>query len=156
LRSYFNRIQGRLLAAFMTGFVGTLAIYWVADQSLDQFTDQVTRRIDSFNERTQLAAAFESIVSDQISHGQRLLFDADAEALEALDSLAAAARSIHGSYLALPGLTEVERNQLDRIRVLHTRLTREYGAVASLVAEGNTTAAVERLRRLDPTVQELH
>ena len=24
LRSYFNRIQGRLLTAFMTGFVGTL------------------------------------------------------------------------------------------------------------------------------------
>jgi methyl-accepting chemotaxis protein len=156
LRSYFNRIQGRLLAAFMTGFVGTLAIYWVADQSLDQFTDQVTRRIDDFNDRTQLAAEFESVVADQIAQGQRLLFAADPESLEALDSMAARARSLHDTYLALPGLTDVERNQLDRVRVLHTRLTREYGAVASLVAEGNTSGAVEGLRRLDPIVQELH
>jgi methyl-accepting chemotaxis protein len=154
LRSYFNRIQGRLLAAFMTGFVGTIAIYWVADQSFDQFTDQVTQRIDDLTRRTQIAAEFESVVADQVAQGQRLLLVFDTTAVEDLDSLAAQARSLHTAYVALPNLTDVERKQLDRVRVLHTRLTRDYDAVAALVAQGNTGAAVDRLKQVDPTIQE--
>src|SRR5690606_31272906 len=80
----------------------------------------------------------------------------DPNAVAMLDSLAAEARELHDAYMALPGLTDGERNQLDRVRALHTRLTREYGAIASLVAGGESQAALERLRQLDPTVQELH
>ena len=155
LRSYFNRIQGRLLAAFMIGFIGTLAIYRVADQSLDDFTQQVTQRIDDLTLRTQIAARFEGVVADQIAQGQRLLLLSDAAALEELDSIADEARALHTAYLEVPTLTDVERNQLDRVRVLHTRLTREYDEVAALVAQGNATGALERLRQLEPTIQEL-
>jgi methyl-accepting chemotaxis protein len=155
VRSYFNRIQGRLLAAFMIGFIGTLAIYWVADQSLDGFTDQVTERIERLNHRARIAAEFEDALADQMAVGQQLILGVDGTALEELDSLAARARTLHDDYVAIVGLTDVEQSQLDRIRALHTKLTREYGAVGEEIGAGNTAGAAARLRALEPTVQEL-
>ncbi|MGH7507452.1 MAG: methyl-accepting chemotaxis protein [Longimicrobiales bacterium] len=156
LPSYFNRIQGRLLTAFMTAFVGTLAIYWVATQSLDGFTTEVTERLEELQHRGGLASDLEAAIVDQIAHGERLMLGVDVEQLVALDSLAAQARQLHAVYADLPGLSDAERNQLDQIRSLHTRLTREFDATAaSLQRGGDITEAAGRLRAVEPTVQEL-
>jgi methyl-accepting chemotaxis protein len=155
LRSYFNRIQGRLLTAFMTGFIGTLAIYWVASQSLDAFTDQVTERIEALTSRTRIAAEFEATAADQMAVGQRLILGADASAVAELDSIAGLARTLHNDYLKVTGLTEGERSQLARIRALHTRLTRAYQDVAGVMVAGDVAAAAALLRATEPTVQEL-
>ena len=155
LTSYFNRIQGRLLTAFMTAFVGTLAIYWVATQSLDRFTDEVTERLDELQRRGGIASALEGAIVDQIAQGQRVMLGVDPAGLASLDSLGARARELHGQYVDLPDLSEGERNRLDRIRTLHTGLTREFVASAGAVETGATAEAVAGLRSLDPTVQEL-
>ena len=123
LRGYFDRIQGRLLGAFLIGFIGTLAIFIIATWSLIQFTEQVNERFEETQRRVDLVSGYEAVVVDQLGAGQRFLLTGSASALAEHDSLAARARTLHFQYAELPGLGETVIGQLARVRLLHDRLT---------------------------------
>ncbi|HEX6066677.1 MAG TPA: hypothetical protein VFZ04_20725, partial [Longimicrobiales bacterium] len=46
LRAYFDRIQGRLFAAFVMAILGTVIIWYVGQRSLGEFSSDVGRQID--------------------------------------------------------------------------------------------------------------
>ena len=46
LRAYFDRIQGRLFAAFVMALLGTVIIWFVGQLSLGQFSREVGTQID--------------------------------------------------------------------------------------------------------------
>lgn len=150
LRGYFDRIQGRLLGAFLIGFIGTLAIFVIATWSLTQFTDQVNERFEETQRRVELVSTYEATVVDQLGAGQRFLLTGSAAALAEHDSLAAEARQLNTLYRELPGLDETALDQLERIRVLHDRLSASFRQELE-----SDTPPQARLVALESSVREL-
>ena len=152
LSGYFDRIQGRLLGAFLIGFAGTVVIFLIASYSLSQYTDEVNTRVEAMGERIDLARSFEAAVVDQLTTGQRYLLTSDPGALAEHDSLAERARQMHARYAALAGLTQAEKDQLNRIATLHDRLS---AAFREITPSDDAWLAAERLRQLEPNVREM-
>jgi methyl-accepting chemotaxis protein len=152
LRGYFDRIQGRLLSAFLIAFAGTLAIYILATASLNRFTERVNDRIESMQQRTDLAISIEAAVTDQLNAGEQYLLSGNAQLLAEFDSLARSARQLHARYDALPDLTESERSQLERAGILHDQLT---AAFRQPLETPDAAGAAARLASLEPSLREL-
>src|SRR5688572_20671087 len=87
LRAYFDRIQGRLMAAFVMALLGMVTLFFIGYNSLDRFSDEVTRRNDSLYSSTDVAMRLEGAVLDQIATGERYLSTNAAETEQAFDSL---------------------------------------------------------------------
>ncbi len=155
LRSYLNRIQGRLTVAFGVGFLGTMAVFWLAMSSLAGFAERVTAQVDDFRERTDLALTLESAVVDQINTGQQYVLSRDSVFLAEFDSLAARFRTLHGRYSTLPDLTDVNRSRLADVLHLHTELIRAVSGATVDLRRGNTTGAEARFTELAPRLRQL-
>jgi methyl-accepting chemotaxis protein len=155
LRAYFDRIQGRLLAAFGVILLGTVAILFVAYQSLSGFTDQVSERLDDLQRRTNLALDLEAAILDQGAAGHAFVQFADSARLGDFEAYGATAIGLIARYDDQPNLSDAERRQIDRIRELHTQLVREHRAAQAELAGGSGDAARARVAALDPRMQEL-
>jgi len=149
---YFDRIQGRLLGAFLIGFAGTLVIYGIASFSITEFSDEVNTRVDGMQQGLDLAMSFEAAVVDQIGAGQRYVMTRSATALEEHDSLAARASRLRNLYAEREDLSSTERDQLARIGILHDGLTDAFRA-GGLV--GDTEQAAGQLTALESRLREL-
>jgi methyl-accepting chemotaxis protein len=152
LARYFDRIQGRLLGAFLIGFAGTVAIFVIATYSLRQYVAQVEKRVETMEQRLGLSMKFEAVVVDQLSAGQRYLLTGERSALAEHDSLAARATELHAQYLRESELTDGERDQLQRIASLHNQLVQAFRE--TIPREGARYAA-DRLASLEPQLLEL-
>ncbi len=168
IRSYFDRIQGRLLSAFLIAFAGTLAIYAIATTSMSRVTDGVSERIDVMQQRTDLALSFEATVIEQLNAGQLYLLNGSSQSLAEFDSLAALARQLHARYMGLSaspdsfeeaeadgaGETDagVTAAQLERVGALHEQLT---SAIRSAPPTGDAVEAAAQLAELAPRFREL-
>ena len=126
LRAYFDRIQGRLLAAFAMAMLGTIAIWWVGSRSLSQFTEQVTGRIENLSRSSDIAMRLESSILDQIVTGEHYLVSGTEQSEAAFDSLGIEIAETWAKYNDLPSLTPAERVQLARVRLLHTDIQGAY------------------------------
>jgi methyl-accepting chemotaxis protein len=152
LSRYFDRIQGRLLGAFLVGFAGTVAIFLIGTQSLRHYVDEVEARVETMEQRLGLSMRFEAVVVDQLGAGQRYLLTGESGSLAEHDSLAARARELHAQYLAEPDLTGGERDQLEDIARLHNELS---VAFRETVPRDDAGYAADRLARLEPQLREL-
>ena len=155
MRAYLNRIQGRLVVAFGIGFLGTLAIFWLAMSSLAQFTDRLIDQVGDYSERTELALSLETAVVDQINAGQQFVLSRNPALRAELDTLAGRFRKLHATYSALPGLSDGTRGRLSETLHLHTQVTREMNAAADVVLTGDIAAAEARAAELMPTQMQL-
>ena len=117
MRAYLNRIQGRLVVAFGIGFLGTLAIFWLAMSSLAQFTDRLIDQVGDYSERTELALSLETAVVDQINAGQQFVLSRNPVLRAELDTLAGRFRTLHATYSALPGLSDGTRGRKTTIPI---------------------------------------
>ncbi len=171
LRGYFDRIQGRLLGAFLIGFAGTLVIYTIATTSMSRVTEGVSEQIDVMQQRTDLGLDLQSTVIEQLNAGQLYVLTGSAAALEEFDSLAARARQLHARTMSLfaagPARAastgaagtngentgpEVDASRLERIALLHERLTTAIRDVSpaseAAVVTGQLAALAPRFREL--------
>lgn len=155
LRAYLNRIHGRLMLAFMSGFAGTLTVYFVATHSLNEFTDQVTEQLDALHQRTDLAMRFEAAVQDQIGTGQRYLVRPWEAVAAEFDTLNVRAERLFDTYIALPNPTDAELAQLRRIGQLYGDMVAHIRVAHSLRDGGDTETAALRLDALEPGLREL-
>lgn len=151
ITGYFDRIQGRLLGAFLLGFAGTLIIYLIATSSISELSDDVSSRVEAMEQGIDLAMAFEAAVVDQIGAGQRWVMTGNATALSEHDSLAARASSLRSRYAERDDLSPTERDQLARIGVLHEGLTQAFRSGPA----DDASSATERLAGLEPGLREL-
>jgi methyl-accepting chemotaxis protein len=148
---YFDRIQGRLLGAFLIGFAGTIVIYAIADYSMTQFTEEVTGRIEAMEQGIGLATSFEAAVVDQIGAGQRYVMTGDRAAHAEHDSLASRAQQLRSRFAGKDDLSASEQDQLARIGILHDGLTESFRTAVP----DDPTAAATRLAALEPSLREL-
>ncbi|HEY0672414.1 MAG TPA: methyl-accepting chemotaxis protein [Longimicrobiales bacterium] len=128
VRAFFDRIQGRLLAAFVVALLGTVAIWYVGDQSLDEFSTHVSRQIEEVYTSSSMGNRMEAAIMDQIAVGERMLGAPTPENEQAFDSLGLEIKNAWAAYNTADSLnmSNVAREQLRRVAFLHTDIERAY------------------------------
>jgi methyl-accepting chemotaxis protein len=149
IRAYFDRIQGRMLAALAVGALGMLVIFIVSSRSLTDFSETIADDLAGLHSRIERALQLQSAITVQFAAAQRFVITRNpADLAEARDSAFAAQR--HRAQLAADRATAPElRQALDQIRVLHDQTVQAIeGAVADHEA-GRIDAAVARITGLE-------
>jgi methyl-accepting chemotaxis protein len=128
LRAFFDRIQGRLLAAFVMALLGTVTIWYVGDQSLSQFSTDVSRQIEEVYTSSSLGNRMEAAIMDQIAVGERLISAPTPENELAFDSLGLEIKNAWAAYNTADSLnmSTAAREQLRRVAFLHGDIERAY------------------------------
>jgi methyl-accepting chemotaxis protein len=124
LRAFFDRIQGRLLAAFVMAIIGTVTIWYVGLQSLRQFSDDVGSQIEEVYKSSTLGNRMEAAIMGQVALGEQLLSGSNQAAEQAFDSLGIEAAKAWAEYNTSD--TVPLSNQLLRVRNLHLQIERAY------------------------------
>jgi CHASE3 domain sensor protein len=81
IRAYFDRIQGRLMAALGIGALALLAVYTISYRTLDSFTNQMSADLVHVQDRMERALQLESAVVDQLAAVQQYIITRDGNAL---------------------------------------------------------------------------
>lgn len=154
LRAYFDRIQGRLLAAFAVALFGTLAIFYIGYSSLKEFNETVSGRNDILYSSLDISTRLQAAILDQIATGERYMLTRSEESSSAFDSLSTSVDALWQQYNAL-NLDPSTRDQLNRVRDLHERIERSYRTAQQDYVAGRQGAAIQRLEAAGPAVAEL-
>ncbi len=128
LRAFFDRIQGRLLAAFVVALLGTVTIWYVSDQSFSRFSSAVSQQIDDVYTSSSLGNRLQSAIMGQIVVGERMLGSRTEEAEQTFDSLSVEIKGAWAAYNVGSSLsmTEATRAQLRRVALLHSEIENAY------------------------------
>jgi methyl-accepting chemotaxis protein len=155
IRAYPDRIQGRLLAVLGLGALGMLILYWVSSRTLTTFTDEMGDDLTVLQDRISLVMQLESAILGQITEAQEYLISRDTAALTSASRLAAEAQSLHG---VMSNTADIDSRALDHLTALrraHTQTVQEIRAALAEHVEGDTGAALTRIRELEPHVRQL-
>jgi methyl-accepting chemotaxis protein len=160
IRAYFDRIQGRLLAALGIGALAMLAVYVVSYRTLDSFSHRISEDLAHLQDRMELALQLEGVVVDQLNEAQRYVITRDPAALIEANTLAAGARQLQERLEDVirrhEGTTDHESRQaLDAIRSAHDVTVAQIEAALAQHAAGASDEAVDRVVALEPQMRVL-
>ncbi|MGH7470573.1 MAG: methyl-accepting chemotaxis protein, partial [Longimicrobiales bacterium] len=153
--SFLDRIQGRLLAAFSLGLLGTIVVWYVSDSTLGQFADNVDSSLGRMHNSADARARLQTAVLDQIATGEHYMVARDRATLNAFDSLATEVKQRLDRYQQLPGFTQDEKANLNEIAALHNAVERAYRAAHRDLEAGRQAAAIRQIDAASPSVQQL-
>ena len=150
LRAYFDRIQGRLFAAFVMAILGTVIIWYVGQRSLGDFSTDVGRQIDEVYASSALGNRIEADIMGQVAAGERLLAEASPQNQLVFDSLGLEIKQAWAEYNTSAdslSLSSGARDQLRSVAHLHTQIESAY---KSREAQRITDArpAIEQVRAI--------
>ena len=154
LRGYFDRIQGRLIAAFAIALLGTVAIFLIGYRSLRDFAEQAGTRNEVVYRSMDVATRLQAAVLEQIAVGEHYLVSRTRESELAFDSLNITIAKYWGEYNTLD-LDADTHDQLARIKNLHDRIEQVYRQAHLDFLNGRQQAAIDRIETLTPAVDEL-
>lgn len=155
IRAYFDRIQGRLVAALALGALGMLIIYFVSARALTTFTDSMGVELTLLQDRISLAMQLENAILGQIDAAEEYLVTRDTSALTSSVRLAADAQSAHSRMYTT---ADVESRAFEQLTVIRRSHTETIQATSSALAEhlaGDEAAAEQRIRSLGPALVQL-
>lgn len=153
IRAFFQRIQGRLLAALTLGALGMLAVYLVSSRTLATFSDRIGDDLARLQERVELASRLEAAIVDQISAAQRFRISGEAAALDESLQLADSAQGMQNRLLESEGFSEDSRQQVLAVRNSHAATVRATQDAQSDFRAGDVAAATARMAALEPDLQ---
>ena len=154
LLAYLDRIQGRLLAAFVLILLGTFVIWFFSYVAVNRYFDQVSDRLSRMDTTAEATRNLQSAILDQIASGEHYLVAPDAETAEEFDSLGTRVNDALLSYGKL-GVTSSENNSLDNIKQLHAEVAAAYTAARADVRNGVRSAAVAKVEAVGPRIRAL-
>lgn len=129
LRAYLDRIQGRLLAAFLVVIIGTIAIWYVGYTSLRQFSNDVSGQIEQVHKSAALGNQLEAGIAQQAEVGERLLDSPTPENQAEFARLSEEIRAAWSNYASDSlAVSPVARNQLSEVLNKHTQIERAYAS----------------------------
>ena len=155
MRAFFDRIQGRLLAALIMLGAGSLAIWWFSAVTLQDYAGTISARMEELYKAAEIGPRLESAVLDQIAQGERYLVSSDPALATAFDDLGMQAHALRGEYASMVGLSEAEQKQLAAVDELHSRLEVEYSLAHALSDLGRPEAALLRVSAGAPVLGQL-
>jgi methyl-accepting chemotaxis protein len=155
IRAYFDRIQGRLVAALALGALGMFVIYLVSSRALTAFTDGMGDELTLLQDRISLTMQLESAILGQISEAQQYLITGESADLARSAQLAAQAQDLSGRMLATSEPGTRVHDQLTTIRQLHAVTARETQEALAMHVAGAEADAAARITALDPLLQQM-
>src|SRR5690606_34565464 len=153
IRAYFDRIQGRLLAALAPGALAILVLFIVSTTTSRRFSATLASELEAFQERINLAARLESAISDQLASTQQYLIDRDSASLNAALEQARAAHTLRGELATNQDLAEGARIQLESIRAELAESVESIQAAQQQLTAGNQAAALRTVRGIEGTLR---
>ena len=130
LRAYLDRIQGRLLAAFLVVIIGTIAIWYVGYNSLRQFSTDVSAQIEQVHKSAALGNQLEAGITAQAEVGEQLLASPTPENQAEFARLRSDIAQAWASYNSSDSLavSSAAQSQLAEIRQLHSQVEQAYAS----------------------------
>ena len=153
IRAYFDRIQGRLLAALAPGALAMLVLFVVSTRTSSRFSNQLTDEMSAVQSRIAMAAQLEGAVSDQVNETQQYLIDRDSAALVQSLEYARSAQVLQSQLLAADGVSTEATGQLNSIRSAHIQTINEIQAAREELAAGNPNTATQRVVGIEPVLR---
>jgi methyl-accepting chemotaxis protein len=155
IRAYFDRIQGRLVAALALGALGMLVIYLVSSRALYSFTDGMGDEITVLQDRISLTMQLESAMLGQISEAQQYLLTGDTADLRRSSQLATQAQELVTRMLGASVVGSRIQDQLAAISRAHAQTSQATDAALAEHAAGARDAAAQRITALEPLMRQL-
>lgn len=155
IRAYFDRIQGRLVAALALGALGMLIIYFVSARALTTFTDSMGEELTLLQDRISLAMQLENAILGQIDAAEGYLIANDTSSLTNSIRLAAEAQTAHNRMYSAADVNSRAFEQLTVIRRSHTETIQATSTALAEHLAGDEASAAQRIRSLGPALRQL-
>lgn len=155
LFSFLDRIQGRLLAAFLLLMLGTVVIWSVSYVTLDRFSDEVGDRIVQMQTGTSMTMRLQGAILSQIAAGEHYFVAQDRETQLSFDSLGMDIQKLALDYQKAEGITLDEREEIAKIVNLHRTIEQAYVDARADMQEGRRQAALVKVAEVTPRVRQL-
>ncbi|HSK20376.1 MAG TPA: HAMP domain-containing methyl-accepting chemotaxis protein [Longimicrobiales bacterium] len=153
IRAYFDRIQGRLLAALAPGALAMLVLFVVSTNNARRFSDQIADDVMAVQERVNTASRLEGAISDQVNAAQQYLMGRDPAALDSALRHAAEAQGLQSLMLGDENVSALARSQLGNIRNEHIESIRVLESARDDIAAGAAAQAAEAVRSIEPVLR---
>lgn len=155
IRAYFDRIQGRLLAALAPGALAMLALFVVSTVASERFSARVTDELSALQMRIEYASELEGTISDQVAAAQEYLITRDSAALDLALAQAQRAQELQSNLLGAAEVSPESTRRLQSIRVDHIRTIEQIDTARAEENAGRTAAAMARIRSIEPIMRNL-
>jgi methyl-accepting chemotaxis protein len=159
IRAYFDRIQGRLMAALGIGALALLAVYIVSYRTLDSFTNQMSEDLVHVQDRMERALQLESAVVDQLAAVQQYIITRDGNALIEATGLTATVRQEYERLEQVvqrrSGSDEAAQQLLAGIRAGHEETAGQVEVALADLTAGRADEAAARVAALEPQMRAL-
>ena len=152
IRAYFDRIQGRLLAALAPGALAMLVLFVVSTTTSRRIVEDLADQMESLRTRINLASELEGAVNDQVNAAQQYLIDRDPAALDSALLHAQKAQQLQ-SLLFTEDTTGTVTQQVQRLRGDHRLTIDALDRAGSQLEAGDAAAAEQTVRGIEPTMR---
>ena len=154
IRAYLDRIQGRIVAAFVIAALGAFTIWLVTTREVASFTERMDQQLTALLDQAQYSARLEQQVTDQLAAVQRFLLTDSPAALAEADSIAEAARQTHADYSGVAGILAEDRASLATVQQRQTAAARQVRQARTEAEAGNVGAARTSLADVEPELYQ--
>ena len=154
IRAYFDRIQGRLLAALAPGALAMLVLFVVSTSTMRNFSDDLQDEMAVLEGRIHAASQLEGAISDQVNSAQQYLIDRDTAALVTAIGHARDAQTLQSRLLS-GEVSAATNSQLQSIRDLHMTTIVELDSSLDAARAGNVAAATAGVRNIQTALRSL-
>src|SRR5688500_9444453 len=150
LLAYLDRIQGRLLAAFASVLLGTVVIWYVSWNTLNDFTADVAEQMSQTQVAGSSALRLQSAILEQIANGEHYFITRDRQTITEFDSLGTEVSTHIKTYANLEGGTQEETQDLASIAQLHHQIQALYIGARNDMDGGREDAARAKVEEVSP------
>lgn len=155
VRTYLNRIRGRLIVAFTFLGLGLVAMWWFGAASIDRYGEQVADQMQSLQQGSQIGTQLVHTILTQITAGEHYLVEGDSNSARRFEQLGFRAHDLRDRYGDVEGLAAEEQVDLARIGDLHSQLEVLYSIAHAQIDLGRRADAVATLSRAGDMLDEL-
>lgn len=155
IRAYFDRIQGRLLAALAPGALAILVLFVVSTTTSRNFSEDLEAEIEAVQSRVNTASRLEGAISDQVNAAQQYLIDRDPAAIDSALAHAANAQTLQSALFGTEGVSTAARSQLGYVRTEHILTIPALQQAQRDVEAGDTASAARAIRSISSDMRGL-
>jgi methyl-accepting chemotaxis protein len=155
IRTYLDRIQGRLAVAFLLGAFGMAGIAFVSMELLGGYTGEIADRVQALEARGNYALEMDAAISDQVTAAQEFLNSGRRPARLTADSLRRLARQIHHNYRRTPGIGPKALEHLDSISRQQANLDAAFAQAQIDRAAGRDVTVTARVQEMERSLRAL-
>ncbi len=141
---------GSLLLVFLIAAGAVVSVY-----TLDGLTRAMDTRLESLRSTTAIGGSLESQILSQIAAGERYLVSRDAGIARTFAAVGLRAHEQQTAYRELENLSSAERQEIERIEGLHSRIEVQYALAHALADNGEGERAVARVAAVRPLTDTL-